>query len=109
MNIRFTAFQIELVMLAHPASQLHNLTEITFVLDECGNVIDCLGRCDGEQLTDDDYDGPGLLRFSEMARKQYAARLSDSGAKVLSFQARSDDADRQPRGHARRTAREEVD
>jgi hypothetical protein len=85
MNIRFTAFQIELVKLADPVSQLHNMTEITFVLDESGNVIDCLGRCEGPQLTDDDYDGPGLTRFSEMARKQYAARLSDSGAKVLSF------------------------
>jgi hypothetical protein len=83
MNIRFTAVQIELVKLADPVSQLHNLTEITFVLDESGEVIDCLGRCKGEQLTDDDYDGPGLLRFSETARKQRAARLSDSGAKVL--------------------------
>jgi hypothetical protein len=109
MNIRFTAFQIELVKRADPASQLHNLTELTFEFDKGGNVIDCLGRCEGLQLTDDDYDGPGLLRFFEMARKQCAARLSDSGAKVLSFQARSDDADRQPRGYARRTAREEVD
>jgi hypothetical protein len=86
MNIRFTAFQIELVKLADPASQLHNLTELTFEFDESGNVIDCLGRCPrGEQLTVDDYNGPGLLRLQHLARQQFAARLADSAAKVLSF------------------------
>ena len=42
-KIRFTEPQIALVMRAHPDCNLHHLTELSFVFDETGTIVDCTG------------------------------------------------------------------
>jgi hypothetical protein len=87
MIIAFNAYQIGLVKQANPASGLGNLTEVTVVFDQNGQIIDSLGRCDGAQAPD--YDGPGLQRIYAMARKHFARRAANDDAKVLAFPRRA--------------------
>src|SRR5262245_7605223 len=42
-QIRFTEPQIELVMRAHPNSNLDHLTELSFEFDQAGKIVDCIG------------------------------------------------------------------
>src|SRR5262245_8686832 len=82
-KIRFTEPQIALVMRAHPNCNLHNLTELSFVFDETGKIVDCTGAIKHGGNIDHDYAGSGLARLYEAARRRLTAR--QTGATVLKF------------------------
>jgi hypothetical protein len=82
-KIRFTEPQIALVMRAHPDCNLHHLTELSFVFDETGRIVDCTGTIKHGGNIDHDYAGSGLARLYETARRRLTAR--QTGATVLKF------------------------
>jgi hypothetical protein len=90
-KIRFTEPQIALVMRAHPNCNLHNLTELSFVFDEAGKIIDCTGTIKHGGNIDHDYSGSGLARLYETARRRLTARQTT--ATILQFQRTVNDVD----------------
>ena len=82
-KIRFTEPQIALVMRAHPDCNLHHLTELSFVFDEAGKIVDCTGTIKHGGNIDHDYAGSGLARLYDTARRRLTAR--QTGATVLKF------------------------
>jgi hypothetical protein len=82
-KIRFTEPQIALVMRAHPNCNLDRLTELSFEVDQDGNIVDCIGTIKDGGKTDHDYDGSGLARLYEKARRQFTAR--QTSATILQF------------------------
>ena len=82
-KIRFTEPQIALVMRAHPNCNLHHLSELSFVFDETGEVVDCTGTIKHGGNIDHDYAGAGLAHLYETARRRLAAR--QTSATVLKF------------------------
>jgi len=85
-KIRFTAPQLALVKRAHPDCRLGGLTEVAFVFDHDGHVVDCVGTVEREGA-DQDRACSGLAMLYTMARKHYAKRqkAQDAGATVLQF------------------------
>jgi hypothetical protein len=73
-TIRFTAPQIALAMRAYPNGNLDRLIEISFVFDEGGKIIDCIGSLEEGVNTEHDYAGRGLAYLYETARRKFTAR-----------------------------------
>jgi hypothetical protein len=48
-----------------------------------GNIVDCIGTIKDGGKTDHDYDGSGLARLYEKARRQFTAR--QTSATILQF------------------------
>ena len=82
-KIRFTEPQIELVMRAHPNSNLDRLTELSFEFDPTGKIIDCIGTIKAGENIDHDYAGSGLARLYETARRKLTDR--QNSATILQF------------------------
>jgi hypothetical protein len=82
-TIRFTEPQIALAMRACPNCNLDRLIELSFMFDEAGKIIDCIGMImDGENI-EHDYAGRGLAYLYETARRKFTAR--QIGATILQF------------------------
>ena len=82
-KIRFTAPQIAFLRRAHPDCNLDGLVELTFVFDQDGHLIDCIGKVEGDD-TERDYAGLGLILTYEMACRGFACR-SQKPAQILQF------------------------
>jgi len=88
MVIRYTHFQLDLIEQAHPDVDLGNLVEVSFEFDREGQIVNCVGRADGEP--EDNYDGPELRRLYVMARRQLALRAAnDDSATIIAFPGRA--------------------
>jgi hypothetical protein len=82
-TIRFTEPQIALAMRAYPNCNLDRLIGLSFMFDETGKIIDCIGTIkDGENI-EHDYAGRGLAHLYEMARRKFTAR--QISATILQF------------------------
>jgi hypothetical protein len=73
-TIRFTEPQIALAMRAYPNCNLDRLIELSFMFDETGEIIDCLGTIKVGENIEHDYAGRGLVHLYEMARRKLTAR-----------------------------------
>jgi hypothetical protein len=82
-TIRFTEPQIALATRAYPNCNLDRLIELSFMLDEAGKIIDCIGTIKGGEDIEHDYAGRGLAYLYETAcRKLTAWQIS---ATILQF------------------------